>query len=123
MTLFLRSIADAGEYGKERLVMKASEDLDIGDYVLLQVGTVRQGVISTKTRHSFWFPYKKILKDDLVVLYTKQGASSEKDLDGGNTTHFYYWGLKDAIWTDSKLNAVLLHAPSWKSKSVADLAI
>lgn len=122
MTLILRSVADAGVVGKERLIMKATDDHDVGDYAVFQVNVGADGGLSTKTLHSFWFPYKLVKKDDLVVLYTKAGQPKEKLLENGQTAHFYYWGLKDVIWNDARRSAVLLHAPYWTSKPMSELS-
>jgi hypothetical protein len=122
VTLVLRNIVDAGLHDKERLILRATENVDLGDYAILVVGEVNPEELSTRVQFAFWFPYKPIKKDELVVVYTKAGQPREKALTGGGATHFYYWDLEDILWdTASQRNAVLLHSPKWTSKNVSEL--
>ena len=116
----IRSVADKGDVEKERLVLAAHVDMDIGDYILIQTGFYEDGV-TIDTYHTYWFPYKKIEKDDLVVLYTKSGQSSQKELERGRRVHFFYWGLSEPIWLAEDRSPVLLCAPEWISKAPNEL--
>ena len=121
MNLKLRSIVAQGNLKNERLTLKALQNLDIGDYLVAQSGYERNSPTTTLF-HTLWFPYKPIKKGDLVVVYTKNGSNSERELDNGNTAHFFYFDFSEAIWNDSNKGALVLYAPTWKSKSVDDLA-
>ena len=116
----IRSVADKGDAEKERLVLAARVDMDIGDYILIQTGFL-DGSVTIDIHYTYWFPYKKIEAGDLVVLYTKSGQSSQKELEEGKKVHFFYWGLSEPIWSTEDRSPVLLHAPEWISKAPNEL--
>jgi hypothetical protein len=120
MKLEIRSVADKGNHQKERLVLKVISNTDIGDYLLIQAGYNEEGV-TIGTYHTYWFPYKSVSASDLVILYTKSGKDSEKEIKQGKKAHFFYWGINDSIWNRRDRAPVLLHAPEWVSKSPDEL--
>ena len=120
MRIEIQSVADKGNVQKERLVLKVRSSADIGDYILIQSG-YNDGGVTIGTFHTYWFPYKEVSHGDLVVLYTKSGKDSEKELSGGKKAHFFYWGIDAAIWGTADKAPVLLHAPEWVSKSPDEL--
>lgn len=120
MKLELRSIISAGDITNERLSLRALDDLDVGDYLVAQSGYVDDSP-TTNFYYTFWFPFKPIQKGDLVVVYTKVGATKERVLERGNKAHFYYLDLETPIWTRPDRGAVLLYAPTWESKKFGQL--
>lgn len=120
MKIEIQSIADKGNHEKERLVLKVIADADIGDYLVVQTG-YNDGGVTIGTHHTYWFPYMLVSAGDLVVLYTKSGKNSEKELRQGRKAHFFYWGIDAAIWNRKDRAPVLLHAPEWVSKSPDEL--
>ncbi len=120
MKLELRSIVAPGDLAKERLTLRALQDLDVGDYVVAQSGYADDSPTTTFF-HTIWFPYNPVQKGDLVVVYTKEGTNRERVLDRGNKAHFFYLDLNEAIWDDPTKGALVLYAPTWESKSVDDL--
>lgn len=120
MKVSIQSVADRGNAEKERLVLKARADLDIGDYVFLQTG-YHDGDVTVGAYHTYWFPYKKINAGDLVVLYSKDGKENTKNLRNGNRAHFFYLAAGRAIWKSRDRAPVVLFAPEWVSKSPEEL--
>lgn len=115
MKLEIKSIADAGIPFKERIVLRALKDIDIGNYAILKSGVGTNGREPTSGRKAaYWFPDEKVEAGDLVVLYTKKGSPRTKALDGGQTVYFFYWGRDEAIWTDSQSGAVLAEIADWQ---------
>jgi len=114
MTLVLRNISDRGDAAKERVVIKAAADVDIGKYVLAQTMKVGDQVLSTILR-SFWLPDQMIKKGDWVVVYSKRGEQKEKVGDSGGTTYFFYWNAPQSIWAGDDTAAVLMHIDNWQS--------
>jgi hypothetical protein len=112
MTLKLRSIAAPGDLEKERLVLKALSDTDVGDYAVLLSGIANDGGPTSGRKRAYWFPDVKVRGGDTVVLYTKRGDRSKKPLDGGRTAHFFYWGSDSPLWDENHC-AVLLFASEW----------
>jgi hypothetical protein len=120
MKIEIRNVADKGNPQKERLILRARSETDIGEYVLIQCGFSPDGV-TVETFHTMWFPYKPIPAGDLVVVYTKHGADREKILNSGRTAHFFYLGLDHAIWDRKDRAPVILYAPEWVSKDPDEL--
>lgn len=120
MKIKIQSIADKGNFEKERLVLKVVSDTDIGDYLVLQTG-FHNGEVTIGAHQTYWFPYKSVSAGDLVVLYTKSGKENEKELKQGKTAHFFYWGLGKEIWNRSDRAPVVMHAPEWASKAPDEL--
>ena len=120
MKIEIKSIANKGVIDKERIVLKALSDADIGDYLLIQAG-FSNGEVTVATYKTYWFPYKAVAAGDLIVLYTKYGKESDKELNQGKKAHFFYWGLEAPIWNKDDRAPVLLHAPEWVSKAPSEL--
>ncbi|MCZ4265211.1 hypothetical protein O4G73_08860 [Erythrobacter sp. G21629-S1] len=118
--LELRSIADRGNFAKERITLRVIADADVGDFLLLQTNMVGED-LSTQVRHAFWFPYQRVSRGDLVVVYTKYGIPSSKPLKVKGNAHFFFFDLSESIWGNQNRGAVLLHAPSWEWKRSKDL--
>jgi hypothetical protein len=115
MKLQFSSVADKGSFDKERLILKALVDTDVGEFVLFQTGRDPEGVTTT-VHHVYWFPYKKVSAGDLIIIYTKSGTDRQKSIEGNQVAHFYYWGLSSPIWKTRERAAVILYAPEWDSK-------
>jgi hypothetical protein len=120
MKIDIQSVADKGNFEKERLILKVIADTDIGDYLVLQTG-FHDGEVTIGTYNTFWFPYKPVSAGDLIVLYTKSGRENVKELKGTRKAHFFYWGLSSVLWERNDLAPVLLHAPEWISKAPDEL--
>ena len=115
MILKVTGIADRGDPAKERVVMRATSDTDVGDYAVFRSKFLEEGAVSSDTTDAFWFPDKFVEARDLVVLYTKKGNASERILKTGRTVHFYYWGKPAPLWAGSDHVPVLVHASNWEA--------
>lgn len=115
MKLEIKSIADGGDPLKERIILRALADLDVGQFAVFKSGVGSSGKEPTSGRKAaYWFPDGWIKAGDRVVLYTKKGSRSTKQMDDGYTAHFFYWGREDAMWGDRKSGAVLLGISDWQ---------
>lgn len=120
MNLQFRNFVARGQYDKERVTFVVKDDLEIGDFAILQCSRDGDRNLTTDVRRAFWFPNKKIQKGDIVVIYSKTGGEKEKALDQGRKAHFYYWDESMPIWDDADLGAVILHAPEYEAHFVDD---
>jgi hypothetical protein len=112
MNLQLR-IVDAGNLEKERVVLTAVTDDDVGQYAVFCCEATEDGKIySGDIPKVYWFPSQKMKKGDLVVLYTKEGVDSEKKNKSGTTSTFYYWQLDRPLWQPG-FRPVLVHTSNW----------
>lgn len=115
MNVELRSIIAQGSFAQERITLRVLADCDIGEYALMRVAYAEDELL-TGVSFPYWFQYKPVKKGDLIVLYTKSGLSSEKQLENGSTAHFFYLSETRPIWKDTEIGALLLYAPSWQAK-------
>lgn len=120
MKLKISSYADAGDFQKERVIFKASLDMELGEYAVFCSSLSSSGGVTSGRKTAYWFPDGAIKKDDLVVLYTKRGSSSTKELAGTRTAHFFYWGDDHALWGGAGNVAVLLHVSEWSKKTLTE---
>jgi hypothetical protein len=112
MMLEISSFADAGVHEKERLVLKAVGDVDIGKYGVFRSG-VSDGAPISGSKIAYWFPDQRVKAGDLIVLYTKKGTSSKKEISGGHTAYFYYWHRENSLWGSGERTAVLFRIAEW----------
>ncbi len=113
MKLKITAIRDAGDLKNERVVMKATESADVGNFVLFCTG-FHNGEVTIDVKRAYWFPFKKVSVGDFVVVYTKAGTDSAKEFNQVKS-HFFYWGNSSTVWDQQQVSAVLLHAPEWES--------
>ena len=121
MKVKIQYVADPGELKRERLVLRARSDADIGDFMLVRTGFLDDEV-TTDVKDSFWFPYRRLAAKDIVVLYSKSGRMHQIPLEGGETAHFFYWGRNEPLWGSDDVAPVLLYAPEWASRAPDKLA-
>jgi hypothetical protein len=120
MKLQIKSVANKGDFEKERLVIRVLAATDLGEYALFQTGYA-DGEVTIPISRALWFEYRQVAAGDLVIVYSKPGLDREKKLEAGRSAYFYYWGADDAIWSSDSMAPVLLHAPTWESKAPEDL--
>lgn len=116
MKVQIRSIHGNGNWDDEYVILDVGEDCDIGHYMLADTTYLPSGRISNELRHLYWFPDKKVRSGDIVVLYTKSGINQTARTAERTPIHFFYWGLKVAVWNDAGDCATLIEAHTWQFK-------
>jgi hypothetical protein len=115
MDIEIVGIKEKGNLDKERIVLKALSDLELG-FVMVFLTVGIKGKSFTSTPESvFWFPDKQVSKGDLIVLYTKKGKNTEHKNAGGNTSHFFYMNIDKHYFDTPDKIAVLIEANGWKT--------
>ena len=115
MNLAIKSVLDGGDVNKERIVLQALDDENVGEYAIFRAANNEDHVVTTDVSHVFWFPDKVVSAGDHVVVYTKRGTDKEKLLNSGSRSHFFYWGLSESLWRSDQYAVVALHVDSWVS--------
>ncbi|MGO9121037.1 MAG: hypothetical protein ACLQPD_25925 [Desulfomonilaceae bacterium] len=113
MKLRIQKIADRGNLEKERIVLRAVADTDVGVFAIFQVNTDR-GNITSDVKDAFWFPDQRVSAGDMVVMYTKQGRDKPKFDESGRKIHFFYWGKDQPRWNKNFV-PVLLSIADWEA--------
>lgn len=118
MTIEIKYVRDAGNLAKERLILKATSDDEIGNYILFDTTYLENDKVSNEIRHSLWFPDGEVKENDLIVVYTKSGKDSKMENENETTSHFFYMGLGKTIWNENGDCAVLMKISSWQNKLI-----
>ena len=118
MKLVIKYVKEHGDLQGERIVLKALEDIEVGNYMIADTTYMNESEVSNKLRHPFWIPDKHVGKGDLIVIYTKKGRDTTKNNESGNKTHFFYWGLRDTIWNKDGDAAVVFAIKDWTTEKV-----
>jgi hypothetical protein len=115
MNFTITEIANAGILDRERVVIKAINSADVGDYALFRtLSTAKNRISEGNVPNTYWFPDVDVKAGDTIVLYTKKGISSRKSTPSGSTSYFFYWGFETPFWNDTKHLPVLVHTATWK---------
>lgn len=113
MKLSLIGVENIGEIDRERVVMRATEDADAGHYAIFRCRLAPNGKAAAGyVPGAFWFPERALKVGDFVILYSKNGVSSSKTGNEGNTSYFFYWGQTTTQWPG--YIATLVETPAWK---------
>lgn len=118
MKITIKEVKEHGNLKDERIILKILNDTDIGSYMLADTTYISEDEVSNKLRHTFWMPDKLVKKNDLIVIYTKDGEASSKKNKSGSTTYFFYWGIDKTIWNKHKDSATIFFINDWLSKQV-----
>lgn len=113
MMVEISSFADPGVHEKERIIIKALSDLDIGKYAVFCSNVSETKTPTAGSKIAYWFPDQPLKSGDLVVLYTKAGTNGKKDIAGGQTVYFYYWHRDKSLWGTGQHTAVVLRIAEW----------
>jgi len=110
------TVANAGDFDRERVIFRVPEDMNLNEFIIACCfrSDKGPGLKSGAIPATYWFGPKEVRKHDYVVIYTKDGVRREKTVEGGPTSHFYYWGKTQPIWTSDK-KAVVVYASAWKT--------
>ena len=121
MKLRIKDIHAPGDISRERIILEAVEDGKIGEHVIfrtkkgVQPGTVQGGVVDD----CYWIPDREVKAGDVVVVYTKRGASASKKNPSGSTSHFFYWFKELPIWSDDRVAVLVQIFGKWDYLEVA----
>ena len=112
MNLDFVKIENAGELAQERVVCRATVDVDVGDFAFFRgIATTGGKFGAGNVPSAYWFPNKDVKAGDWVVLYSKIGTSSEKKGEQ-RTSHFFYWGKSSPLWVSGAI-ASLVEITHW----------
>ena len=112
MKVALVAIYDRGDLAKERVHFRATADLDLRYYVLLDTVYLTAETIQATQKQCYWFPAEPIKKDENIIVYSRAGASIN-ETKSGTVYHFRFRGRSAAAYSDPSACAVLMEIESW----------
>ncbi|AOE86752.1 hypothetical protein [Pseudomonas sp. TCU-HL1] len=101
MNLVIQGVYEAGVLEKEHVFFKATEELELSDYLVADHTYDAKGNLSDKHRHTFWFPSRIVKKGEFVALRTGSGTPRKYTKDNGQVVHRFYWNLKATVWNET----------------------
>ena len=109
MKLVLVAVENEGGHNDERVVMEASQDCLLSNYILIVSSW------APSTRHSpakldYEFPEQNVKKGDFVFLYTGAGKDSQGENSANTTTYVYHLGIQSTLWQSNQSVALLIEA-------------
>lgn len=113
MKLSIIRIVDRGVQDKERLYLKALNDVNLSSYLVFSTSYSEPAKISAGGKSAYWFPPKRVKAGDSIILYTGTGKPSETKKTDGTTTYFLYWGWKAPLWVATGKCAVVMELADW----------
>jgi hypothetical protein len=103
----------------ERVFMRATEDVDLGDFIITDTTYKSSGAVSNKVRHVYEFAKKTIKKGEYVALHSEVGTYKLDKTTDDFPLHRFYWGLNYTIWNKEGDKAWLLYSPSDERQAIA----
>ncbi|MBU2765570.1 hypothetical protein HAP94_05020 [Acidithiobacillus ferrivorans] len=120
MNINIRGIKDAGDIGKERIILTVSADDNIGKYIIFNTRQIGEKLISSRVKHTIWLPDYEVHAGDLIVVYTKKSQKyiKEKSNTDETKTVFIYWGESNPIWNTVDAAVALIKIDEFKTKDI-----
>jgi hypothetical protein len=116
LELSLLGLYDAGDPGKERIVLRPTESVNLAQFGILLGYKTENGSIVPLNDHFFWFCEIVVPTPSWIVVFTGEGTFDViPHAQSGQPVYVFYWGRKQTIFHDPKavpiifqLNAVLI---------------
>ena len=80
MNVSILYIKNAGDIENERVVLKVSKDCDIGNFFTFFSCYQGDTINPTAIISPFWFKDMPVKEGDIIVVYTKSGIFSSKEI-------------------------------------------
>jgi hypothetical protein len=115
------SVHNEGGFNDEYVDFKATEACNLSHVMVADTTYTKEGKISNKVRHTYWFPPTQVNRGDFIRLYTRPKRATDETSwqnKANTTTHIFFWNLHAAIWNDSGDGVVLFQIDTWKTTKV-----
>lgn len=115
MELEVIGVYDRGNLNFERIHLLVTSNCYIGKYILTDSTYLKDGTVSNKLRHLYWFPDLEVYKNQSIILYTREGIPHYSEDVYGNIVHNLFWELNRTVWNKEGDCAILCELNNWKS--------
>ena len=95
MSLEITSVVNASTPGGEAVKLKATADVNLRGYAIVDRTFTTTGVPSDEFRHIFIFPSTDVKKNETIEVHSGK-ASYRK----AGSVHHFYWGASSCVWND-----------------------
>jgi hypothetical protein len=122
MNISIDKFKEAGNYDKERVLLKVDEDTALGNFMVAR--TKRAGssdaseIDANVVQDVYWFPEQDVKSGDFIVVYTCQGVDRSFANRTGTNTHIFHLGKDSPIWNENADSVLLLEVNEWRFLSL-----
>lgn len=109
-------VRDSGNFDQERLLLKAKQNIDIGNFLVLTGMLADDKSVIPDRNDVYWFPDTTVAEGEFIRLYSKSGTNGKVAGKYGNnpaTYHNFYWDKTSPVWTEKHNAAILLTLQEW----------
>jgi hypothetical protein len=96
------TVSDPGVPGKERIVFRPTEQINLAQCGILIGWRGADGVTAPLDNEFFWFGEIIATPPSWIVVYTGKGNSSVGDYKG-HSVYYYYWGKGATVFNVSEV--------------------
>lgn len=121
MKVKIDHIKNKGNADEEYILLQALEDVNIGNYAIIDRTFDSEGNPTDVFRHFFRFPSQKVNKGEYISLWTKKAKVKYlfTTTQAGNPVHRFFWGSNAAVWNDGETDAAeLLYVSTVDSQKI-----
>lgn len=113
MKFKIRGLKEPGNIEKERVVIEALEDGNIGNMLIALTEQQGKDEVSSKIENPYWVPDQEVSKGDLIIIYTKNGQKTSRKNNSGSSSYFFYIGNEQPFYKDKNKTVAVFDISSW----------
>lgn len=103
MSLKISTLQKDGDASNEYILLEATEDVNIGNYAIVDRTFNKNGKVSNVHKHFFRFPSRTVKKGEYVSLRTGKGTPVVGETNRGDKVYRYFWGSDAPFWNDNEI--------------------
>jgi hypothetical protein len=106
--LELIGVFERGEPNKERIVFRANDDVNLGQFGIMLGVNLTGGFARPVRDNLFWFGDGVIKKDDWLFVFTSPGKPTSSPVpNSDNLLHSVFWGRKSVMLASAMIVPIL----------------
>lgn len=111
MSLRITNWTNSATSENEWITMRATSDVQLESYAIVDRTFDEDGNPSNKFRHIFAFPKQLVKKDEAVRLYSKEGTYVYEPIkiEGVDVNcHKFFWNSEGRVWNNNDIDKAYL---------------
>lgn len=100
MNLKIQWVKNSSNPNDEYVVLKATAATNLKYYAVVDRTFDADGTVSNEHRHIYFFPARKLAKDEWIVLFSGTGTNGSDVFTDKTPCYTYYWQSGSCIWNN-----------------------